>query len=46
MQVVGESTNYRAALSGKGWFTLFRLYRPKKAFFDKSWIPEDVKKLN
>ena len=42
----GEGKNYLATLPGKGWFTLFRLYSPKQAFFDKSWIPEDVKKLN
>ncbi len=35
-----------ATLPGKGWFTLFRLYGPKKEFFDHSWKPEDVKKVN
>ncbi|UIK14305.1 DUF1254 domain-containing protein (plasmid) [Rhizobium leguminosarum] len=35
----GEGKNWLATLPGKGWFTLFRLYGPKKAFFDQTWKP-------
>jgi hypothetical protein len=41
----GEGKNYIATLSGKGWFTLLRLYGPKKAFFDQTWQPDDIKKV-
>jgi hypothetical protein len=33
----GEGKNWVATVPGKGWFTLFRLYGPKQAFFDKTW---------
>jgi hypothetical protein len=39
-------TNYLRTVPGKGWFTLLRLYSPKKAFFDKSWLPGDFQILN
>jgi hypothetical protein len=41
----GEGKNYIATLPGKGWFTLLRLYGPKKAFFDQTWKPADIKKV-
>jgi hypothetical protein len=41
----GEGKNYLATLPGKGWFIIFRLYGPKKAFFDRSWKAEDVVEL-
>ena len=41
----GEGKNYLATLPGKGWFTLFRLYGPKKEFFDQTWKPNDIEKV-
>jgi len=41
----GEGKNWLATLPGKGWFTIFRLYGPKKAFFDKTWQLPDIEKL-
>jgi len=41
----GEGKNYVATLPGKGWFTLFRLYGPKKEFFDQTWKPNDIDKM-
>jgi hypothetical protein len=41
----GEGKNYLATLPGKGFFTILRLYGPKKEFFDKSWKPNDIEKL-
>jgi hypothetical protein len=40
------ASNWLRTVPGKGWFTLFRLYSPTKAFFDKSWKPNDFQKVN
>jgi len=37
--------NWLKTVPGKGWFTLFRLYSPAEAFFDKSWRPGDFEKI-
>jgi hypothetical protein len=42
----GEGKNWLATLPGKGWFTLFRLYGPKKPFFDQTWKLPDIVKMN
>jgi len=34
-----------ATIPGKGWFTIFRLYGPKKEFFDKTWKLNDIEKV-
>jgi hypothetical protein len=39
-------SNWRRTVAGKGWFVLFRLYSPAKAFFDGSWRPGDFEKIN
>lgn len=39
-------TNYLRTLPGEGWFTLFRLYGPERAYFDGSWQLPDIEKLN
>lgn len=31
---------------GLGWFVYLRLYGPEQPWFDKSWIPGDVEKIN
>jgi hypothetical protein len=41
----GTDKNYIATIPGKGWFTLLRLYGPKKAFFDQTWKPDDIKNV-
>ncbi|MFF0919917.1 DUF1254 domain-containing protein [Rhizobium leguminosarum] len=38
----GEGKNWLATLPGKGFFTILRLYGPKKAFFDQTWKPDDM----
>jgi hypothetical protein len=30
---------------GKGWFTYFRLYGPKQAYFDKTWQLNDIEEV-
>jgi hypothetical protein len=33
------------SLLGKGYFIGIRLYSPTQAFFDQTWIPDDIVKL-
>jgi hypothetical protein len=42
----GAGKNWLATLPDKGWFTLFRLYGPKKPFFDQTWKPDDIEKVS
>ena len=42
----GKDKNWVATVPGKGYFIILRLYSPKKEFFDKTWKPDDVKKIN
>ena len=41
----GEGKNWLATIPDKGWFTIFRLYGPKKAFFDQTWKLNDIEKV-
>jgi hypothetical protein len=41
----GANANFVQTLPGKGWFTYFRLYGPKEAYFDKSWSLPDIEEL-
>src|SRR5271155_1600946 len=41
----GAGKNWLATIPNKGWFTIFRLYGPKKAFFDKTWQLPDIQKV-
>jgi hypothetical protein len=41
----GEGKNWLATIPGKGWFTIFRLYGPKQAFFDGTWKLNDIEKV-
>ncbi|MBY5891102.1 DUF1254 domain-containing protein [Rhizobium leguminosarum] len=43
-QSPGPGKNWIATIPGKGWFTTLRLYGPIKAFFDKTWRPDDIVK--
>jgi hypothetical protein len=40
-----SNDNYVMTVAGKGWFTYFRLYSPKEAYFDKSWQLPDVEEV-
>ena len=42
----GADKNWLRTLPGKGYFVIFRLYGPQKAFFDQSWKPGDIEKMN
>jgi hypothetical protein len=39
----GFEKNWIPTAPGRGWFTLFRLYAPTEAYFDKSWPLPDIK---
>jgi hypothetical protein len=41
----GQNTNWLATVPGKGWFAIIRLYEPQRAFFDRSWMPDDIVRL-
>jgi hypothetical protein len=37
-----QGQNWLATVPGKGWFAIIRLYEPQRAFFDTSWMPDDI----
>jgi hypothetical protein len=39
-------SNYIGINQGEGYFVVIRLYSPGKAYFDKTWRPDDLVKLN
>ena len=41
----GEGKNYLATVPKKRFWVALRLYGPVKAFFDRSWKPDDVVKV-
>jgi hypothetical protein len=38
------ATNWIPTVAGKAWFPCFRLYSPKKAFLDRTWILPAIEK--
>jgi hypothetical protein len=40
----GKEKNWIPTVKGKAWFPYFRLYSPKQAFLDRSWILPDIEK--
>jgi hypothetical protein len=45
LPATGEGKNWLATIPDKGWFTIFRLYGPKEAFFDQTWKLPDIEKV-
>ena len=41
----GRERNWLRTVAGKGYFVIFRLYSPTRAFFDASWKPGDIEKV-
>jgi len=39
------ASNYIGTNEGEGYFMILRLYSPGKAYFDKTWKPDDVVKI-
>ena len=42
----GKEGNWIQTMPGKAWFPYFRLYSPKKAFLDRTWVLPDIEKVN
>jgi hypothetical protein len=42
----GDGKNWMATIPNQGFFVMVRLYAPGQAFFDQSWKPDDVVKVN
>jgi hypothetical protein len=40
----GKEANWIPTVPGKAWFPYFRLYSPKQAFMDRSWVLPDIEK--
>jgi len=41
-----KAKNWIPTESGRAWFPYFRLYSPKQAFLDRTWILPDIEKAN
>jgi hypothetical protein len=41
----GKESNWIQTVPGKGWFTIFRLYGPLDAWFDKTWKPGEFEEI-
>jgi len=42
----GDSKNWLRTNPDQGFFVILRLYGPMQAFFDKTWKPDDIEKIN
>jgi hypothetical protein len=42
----GFEKNWVKTIPGEGWFTYIRLYGPLESYFDQTWKPDDVIKIN
>ncbi|WP_338021269.1 DUF1254 domain-containing protein [Azomonas macrocytogenes] len=42
----GFENNWVQTVSGRHWFSYFRLYAPTEAYFDKSWKLNDINRLD
>jgi len=41
-----KAKNWIPTEPGRAWFPYFRLYSPKQAFLDKTWVLPDIEKVN
>jgi hypothetical protein len=42
----GNGKNWIRTVPGQGFFVILRIYGPTQAFFDKTWVPSDIEKIN
>jgi hypothetical protein len=42
----GFEKNWVKTIPGEGWFTYIRLYGPLDAYFDQTWKPDDIVKID
>ena len=43
---LGYESNWVQSNKGEGFFVYLRLYGPTEAYFDKSWVMPDFRKVN
>jgi hypothetical protein len=43
---LGDGKNWLRTVPGQGFFVILRIYGPTQAFFDKTWVPGDIEKMN
>ena len=41
-----DGGNWIRTVPGKGWFAMFRFYSPTQAYFDKTWVLNDIELVN
>ena len=42
----GHETNWVQTVPGKGWNVVLRLYGPLESWFDKSWKPGEIERVD
>ncbi len=42
----GKEKNWVKTIPGQGWFTYIRLYGPLESYFDQTWKPDDVMRID
>jgi hypothetical protein len=42
----GQENNWVQTIPGKGWNTIFRLYGPLEAWYEKTWRPGEIELVN
>jgi hypothetical protein len=42
----GKESNWIQTVPDKGWFTILRLYSPLEPWFDKTWRPGEIVKVD
>ena len=42
----GQEKNWIKTVAGKGWFPIFRFYGPLQPLYDKSWVLNDIERVN
>lgn len=42
----GMESNWVETIPGKGWFTILRLYGPLEPWFDQSWRPGEIARVD
>jgi len=41
----GKEANWVQTIPGKAWFTILRLYGPLEPWFNKTWRPDDIRRV-
>ena len=42
----GQEKNWIKTVAGKGWFPIFRFYGRLQPLYDKSWMLNDIERVN